>query len=86
MRFYPALLTYMLGELHSFGIRRVWIGADASNLASQKGFVLAGFQPVVDLLVATAGEEDRMWVRGCPGASAQAVEDARWALFGDTVP
>ena len=31
-RLYPALLTYMLHELHAQGIQRVWIGTDTDNL------------------------------------------------------
>jgi len=39
-RLYPALLAYMLNELQSEGLRRVWIGTDADNLPSQSGVAL----------------------------------------------
>jgi len=73
----------------SGGVSRVWIGADADNLASQKGFVLVGFQPIADMVLMEAhegvqeGATRRMWIRGCPGADEWAVEEARWALLGD---
>jgi ribosomal protein S18 acetylase RimI-like enzyme len=51
-RLYPALLGYIVKELQAEGFRLVWIGADSDNLASQKGFRLAGFQPVADVISA----------------------------------
>jgi RimJ/RimL family protein N-acetyltransferase len=82
-RLYPALLTYMLDQLKRAGIHRVWIGADADNLASQKGFILAGFQPVADVMLTRAETTYRQWIRGHAGASEQAIADAHRALFGE---
>jgi ribosomal protein S18 acetylase RimI-like enzyme len=54
-RLYPALLGYIVKELQTEGLQLAWIGADTDNLASQKGFRLAGFQPVVDVLRPATG-------------------------------
>lgn len=82
-RLYPALLTYMLDQLQRAGMHRVWIGADADNFASQKGFILAGFQPIADVMLTRAETTHRQWIRGHAGASEQAVMDAHRALFGE---
>lgn len=83
LRLYPALLGYMVNELHAEGMQRIWIGADADNLPSQKGMVLAGFQPVVDMVLDRALALRMTWVRGCPGVPEKYVEDARCALLGE---
>ncbi len=83
LRLYPALLGYMINDLRAEGLRRIWIGADADNLPSQKGMVLAGFQPVVDMVLARALALRMTWVRGRPGVPEQLVEDARRALLGE---
>lgn len=83
-RLYPALLSYMLGELRALGLRRVWIGADTDNVASQKGMALTGFQPVFDILIARdPAASQRMLSRGHAAASEQDVKDAHFALFGE---
>src|SRR5205085_7281086 len=51
-RLYPALLSHMLTDLREEGLHRAWIGADSVSLASQKGIILAGFQPVADIYLA----------------------------------
>ncbi len=80
---YPALLTYILAELHQMGLRCVWVGADSDNIASQKGMVLAGFRPIVDFLLAhTSATTSRAWLRGSAGATEQEIQDAHYALFG----
>jgi len=45
---YSALLSHILHQLQAEGMPRVWIGASRLNQPSVKGFVNAGFQPVVD--------------------------------------
>ena len=77
---YPALLTYILGELQEMGLRRVWIGADSDNVASQKGMARAGFRPIVDYLLAQTPTR-RSWLRGCPEASEQEIRDAHYMLL-----
>jgi len=80
-RLYPALLGYMLGELQSTGLQRVWIGTDADNLPSQVGVALVGCQPVLDVVQDTS--TSRLISRGRPGVPAQDVLDAHYALFGN---
>ena len=41
-RLYSALLGYMAAVLHDEGARRAWIGANADNRASLRGFANAG--------------------------------------------
>src|SRR3989304_5586640 len=48
---YSALLVFILGELRSGKLCRVWIGADLEDVASQRGIARAGFKPVADLVV-----------------------------------
>ena len=83
LRLYPTLLGYMVNELRAEGLQRIWIGADADNLPSQKGMVLAGFQPVVDMVRDRALALRMTWVRGRPGVPEKFVEDARRALLGE---
>ncbi len=83
LRLYPALLGYMVNELRTEGLQRIWIGADADNLPSQKGMILAGFQPIVDMVLDRALALRMTWVRGRPGVPEKLVEDARRALLGE---
>ena len=78
LRLYPALLAYILHDLQRDGIHRVWIGADADNQPSQRGFILIGLQPVADVVLTM----NRQWVRGRPGVPEHLVADARRAMFG----
>lgn len=82
LRLYPALLWHIINDLRAEGLRRIWIGADADNLPSQTGIVLCGFQPIVDIVLDRALAIRMSWVRGCPGAPEQLVEDARHKLLG----
>ncbi|HLI91892.1 MAG TPA: GNAT family N-acetyltransferase [Ktedonobacteraceae bacterium] len=81
-RLYPALLAYMLAALQADGVHRVWIGADADNLASQSGLARAGFQPIADAMIESSPEGRRLLVRAHPGAPEEAVATARRALLG----
>lgn len=67
-RLYPALLGYIIKELQAEGFQLAWIGADSDNLASQKGFRLAGFQPVADAMsIEKKGPVIAIQLRGRPG-------------------
>ena len=79
---YPALLCHMITDLRSEGLKRIWIGADADNLPSQKGIVLCGFQPIIDIVLDRVLAIRMAWARGCPGAPKQLVEEARRKLLG----
>ena len=82
-RLYPALLAYIVSDLRAEGLRRIWIGADSDNLASQTGMALAGFQPIADIVLACVIALRRFWLRGQPGVPEHLVMDARRALFGE---
>jgi hypothetical protein len=79
---YPALLCHMITDLRSEGLKRIWIGADADNLPSQKGIVLCGFKPIIDIVLDRVLTMRMCWARGCPGAPEQLVEEARRKLLG----
>jgi len=83
LRLYPALLGYIIDDLRAGAIRRIWIGADADNLPSQKGIVLSGFQPIADMVLGRVLAMRKLWIRGHAGAPEQLVEDARRALLGE---
>jgi len=82
-RLYPALLAHIVGELHHQGLHRVWIGTDTDNLPSQSGIVLAGFQPIGDVVISHVLPMRRAWMRGRSGIPEQLVMDARYALLGE---
>jgi hypothetical protein len=82
-RLYPALLTHIVGELYHQGLHRVWIATDADNLPSQSGMVLAGLQPIGDVVISRVLTMRRAWMRGRPGVPKQLVIDVRYALFGE---
>lgn len=82
LRLYPALLAYILRELKVGGITRVWIGADEDNVASQKGMVLAGFRPIIDIGLFQRETGTRAWIRGRPGITAQELDDACRVIIG----
>ncbi len=82
LRLYPALLWYIIEDLRSQGLRRIWIGADIDNLPSQVGMKLCGFHPVADFVFDYALAMHSFWIRGHEGAPEQVVEDARQALLG----
>ncbi|MGH2508039.1 MAG: GNAT family N-acetyltransferase [Ktedonobacteraceae bacterium] len=82
-RLYPALLSHILGELQRTGFQRVWIGMDTDNQSSRTGAVLAGFQPVIDILLVRELHTRRFLVRGYPGVSSEYVQAAQYALLGD---
>lgn len=79
---YPALLTYISSELRAEGFRRALIGADGDNLASQRGMLLAGFQPVADMFETPALTKRQMWLIGRPGVPEPLVQHIRQALSG----
>ncbi len=82
LRLYPALLWYIIEDLRSQGLERIWIGADSTNLSSQVGMRLCGFHPIADFVLDYALAIYSFWIRGHPGAPEQLVEDARQALLG----
>ncbi|MGH2480161.1 MAG: GNAT family N-acetyltransferase [Ktedonobacteraceae bacterium] len=82
-RLYPALLTHMLNDLQHNGLQRAWIGMDADNLPSQTGAALAGFQPIIDILLSREPKTHRFIARGYPDVPEEHMRDAQYALFGD---
>jgi hypothetical protein len=74
---YSGLLTYILAELRSEGLCRVWIGADLENIASHRGIARAGFQRVADLVIARVLALRQVWVQGHPDVSETLIAEAR---------
>ena len=73
----------MLGELHTAGVCRAWIGADMGNKPSQQGIARAGFQHVADLVMARVLTLRQVWVQGQPGVPDHIVAEARRAFLND---
>ena len=80
---YSALLVYILRELRSESLCRVWIGADFDNVASQRGIARAGFRHVADLVVARVLALSSVWVRGRPEVPDSLVAEARRVFLND---
>lgn len=80
---YSALLAYILGELRSQELCRVWIGADLDNVASQKGMARAGFQYVADLVMERVLAVRQVSVTGEPGIPESIVDEARRVFLND---
>jgi len=80
---YSALLVYMLGELRSESLCRVWIGADLDNVASQRGIARAGFREVADLVVARALALRSAWIQARPDVPDSLVAEARRAFLNN---
>jgi RimJ/RimL family protein N-acetyltransferase len=81
LRLYPALLAYILRELQTQGQQRVWICADDDNLASQRGMLLAGFQPIADIFMPYDPGSNSSWVRARLGTPEQLMREVRQALY-----
>jgi ribosomal protein S18 acetylase RimI-like enzyme len=83
-RLYPALLGYIVKELQAEGFQLAWIGADSDNLASQKGFRLAGFQPVADVMsIHNKGPVSAIHLRGRPDSPRELKGRIRGRLGPD---
>jgi len=78
---YPALLEHIVNDLSAEGLRRAWIGADTGSMASQKGIIRAGFQPIADFYLAPAVSADRFQITGRPGAPEDLVREIRRAFL-----
>lgn len=82
-RLYSALLSHIVAELRSEGVRRVWIGSSQANQLSIRGFINAGFQPAIALTYVRFFNLSCAWLAGYPTASDQLVAAARQALATD---
>lgn len=80
---YGALLTHIVEELRVEQFRRIWIGTDLDNIASQRGIAHAGFQHVADLVIERVLALRQVWVRGCEGVSESLVTEARRVFLND---
>lgn len=74
---YSSLLTYILQDLSTENLHRVWIGADFENIASQRGIARAGFRYIADLVVARVLAVRQVWVQGRPEVPESIVAEAR---------
>lgn len=80
---YSALLTYILGDLSTEQLHRVWIGADFNNIPSQRGIVRAGFSYIADLVVARVLTRSQVWAQGRPEVPESMVAEARRVFLND---
>ena len=80
---YSALLTYILGDLSTEPLHRVWIGAAFNNIPSQRGIVRAGFSYIADLVVARVLTRRQVWAQGQPEVPESMVAEARRVFLND---
>ena len=78
---YAALLVHILRDLEKDSVCRAWIGADADNIASQRGIARAGFRAVADMVLARVFAMRLVWVQARPGMPEGAVAEARRAFL-----
>jgi ribosomal protein S18 acetylase RimI-like enzyme len=78
---YSALLSYIVRELQSENIRRVWIGSSLTNQPSLKGFTNAGFQPALALIYLRVWNVHGLLAIGPSSAPALLVQAARRAVL-----
>jgi ribosomal protein S18 acetylase RimI-like enzyme len=78
---YPALLGHIVEELRAEGLHRAWIGADTGSVASQKGIIRAGFQPVADFYPASGPSAGPFIITGRQGAPEDLVRDIQRAFL-----
>jgi hypothetical protein len=83
LRLYTALLVYIVGELRTQPLCRVWIGANMENVASQRGIAHAGFRPVADLLVEHILALRLVQVQGHPDVPDKLVSEVRRAFLNN---
>ncbi len=79
-RLYSALLSHMVTALGEEGVRRAWIGTALSNQPSLRGFVNAGFRPVLTLVYARLSGVHFLLETGDPTAPSPLIAAARLAV------
>ncbi len=79
-RLYSALLSHMVAALGEEGVRRVWIGTALGNKPSLRGFVNAGFRPVLTLVYARLSGVHFLLETGDPAAARPLIAAARRAV------
>lgn len=78
---YTMLLRTITGMLCEEGIRRIWIGADRHNYPSIRGFVAAGFQPVLDITYVRIFAARHIWLRDSATTPSGLMDDAMQSLL-----
>lgn len=79
-RLYSALLSHMITALRGEGVRRLWIGTSLANRPSLRGFVNAGFVPVLTLVYIRLLSVHWVVEIGDGGAKRELVSAARRAV------
>jgi len=82
-RCYSALLSHILHQLIAEGVACIWIGATRQNRPSVKGFVNAGFQPVVDVVYRRFYRLTFFWVSPDLAARQSLANEAYRILIND---
>lgn len=82
-RCYSALLSHIIYRLDHEGVARIWIGASRQNQPSIRGFVNAGFKPVVDLTYRRFHRLTLMWLYQARSTRRPLVSAAYRILVND---
>lgn len=77
---YSALLSHIVAVVRAEGVRRVWIGTALGNRVSLRGFLNAGFRPVLMLVYYRVFNMHAVLQIGHHTAPAELVADARRAV------
>lgn len=73
---YSTLLSGIIYQLAGEGIPCIWIGASRQNQPSVRGFINAGFQPVMDLTYRRFYRLKLLWFQAAASAPAQLISAA----------
>lgn len=80
-RLFSALLTHIAATLRGEDLNLLWIGASLANHPSIRGFIDAGFRPIIKLWYARLFYLRVLWLVGYPAAPRWLVEDARLGMI-----
>lgn len=80
---YTALLSLIARTLCDHDLSRLWIGASLANRPSIRGFVAAGFEPVLRVLYLRLGGLSCLYTAPFRGASSPLVAAARRLMTAD---
>lgn len=80
-RFYSALLSQIIHQLHAERMPRIWIGASRLNRASVRGIANAGFEHVVDITYRRLLRLTLMWFFQSPSPQRPLVAEAYRVLL-----
>ena len=80
---YSSLLAHILSALEAESVCRVWIGADAENIVSQRGIERAGFQHVADMVLVRVVAIRQVCLQEMPGVPEPVLAEVHRVFLGN---